>query len=399
MPFMPIAPYDTKGTMNPELIELAENVCYESAMLAGNHNPVILNEIREMLRIVNSYYSNRIESEGTHPISIEKAMRKEFSQNSKEKKLQMLSLAHIETQKEMEKWLSGNHFASPYEAEFIREIHRDLYSRPGMDAFLHIEHGDLSVEMVPGQFRDMPVEIGRHIAPDASRVAGLMSEFSHLYSRVHSATLSTRLIHTLASHHRLVWIHPFFDGNGRVSRLALDGAILSNGLQGYGLWNISRGLSRNVNRYKEMLAYADMPRQGAMDGRGTLSAKALELFVRFMLEMASDQVAYMKKYLRLDELSGRLERYVALSRNGLLDIEPLPKHSEKVFKHLLLYGESPRGDISSAAGISKRGSSDLIRELITREYIASDSEKGAVRLRFSAHLSPAVFPELYPGQL
>ena len=69
MPFMPIAPYDTKGVMDPSLIEMAENVCYESAMLAGNHNPIVLDEIREMLRIVNSYYSNRIESEGTHPVS------------------------------------------------------------------------------------------------------------------------------------------------------------------------------------------------------------------------------------------------------------------------------------------------------------------------------------------
>ena len=151
--------------------------------------------------------------------------------------------------------------------------------------------------------------------------------------------------------------------------------------------------------YKKMLAYADMPRQGVMDGRGNLSAKALQTFVRFMLQTAADQIAYMQKYLRLDELSGRLERYVALSQNKMLPVEPLPKHSEKVFKHLLLCGEAPRGDIASVAGISKRGSSDLIKELLIRGYIASKSDKGAIRLCFSTDLSSALFPELYPGQL
>lgn len=56
-----------------------------------------------MLRITNSYYSNRIESEGTHPIDIEKAMKKEFLEDKKKKDLQPLSLIHIEIQKYLEK--------------------------------------------------------------------------------------------------------------------------------------------------------------------------------------------------------------------------------------------------------------------------------------------------------
>ena len=124
-------------------------------------------------------------------------MKKEFSRDSREKKLQMLSLAHIDTQKEMEKWLYEGRFASPYETDFILEIHRDLYSRPGMEAFLHIRHEGMSADMIPGRFREMPVEIGGHIPPDASKVPGLMAEFAHLYAKARSATLSMRLIHAL----------------------------------------------------------------------------------------------------------------------------------------------------------------------------------------------------------
>jgi Fic family protein len=394
MPFTPIAPISTNGIISPDLIELAEHVCYESALLSGNHNFVVLQELREMLRLINSYYSNRIESEGTHPIDIEKAMRKEFSNDAKEKKLQMLSLAHIEVQKEMENWLQEDRFTSAYDANFIKEIHSKLYAKPGMESFLHIEYDSLNTDMIPGQFRQMDVEIGRHKAPDAHHVSGLMNEFEHLYRKADTRTLSMKLIYALSSHHRLVWIHPFLDGNGRVARLALDGALFKSGLYGYGLWNLSRGLARNVDRYKDMLGYADMARQGTMDGRGNLSAKALGIFVRFMLEMAIDQITYMKKYLRLDELSGRLERYIGMSQNKLFDIEPLPKHSEKVFKHLLLKGESARGEIAQVAGISQRGSTNLIKELLERGYIISASEKGAIRLRFSAHLSSVIFPEL-----
>ena len=62
--------------------------------------------IKELLRKVNSYYSNQIESEGTHPIDIDKATRQEFSSDSKEKQLQQLSLVHIEVQKYVESYFN-----------------------------------------------------------------------------------------------------------------------------------------------------------------------------------------------------------------------------------------------------------------------------------------------------
>ena len=49
-------------------------ICTKSAMLVGTHNIHIINGIEDLLRKVNSYYSNKIESEGTHPIDIEKAI-------------------------------------------------------------------------------------------------------------------------------------------------------------------------------------------------------------------------------------------------------------------------------------------------------------------------------------
>jgi len=42
-----------------------------------------------------------------------------------------------------------------------------------------------------------------------------------------------------AANHRLAWIHPFVDGNGRVVRMLLDTCFLNEGLNSAGLWSFA----------------------------------------------------------------------------------------------------------------------------------------------------------------
>ncbi len=88
--------------LKQEILNKAEQIIIESAKLTGNLNIHIINAIKENLRTINSYYSNKIESEGTHPIDIERAMKNQFSQDDKKKSMQQLSLVHIEAQKYLE---------------------------------------------------------------------------------------------------------------------------------------------------------------------------------------------------------------------------------------------------------------------------------------------------------
>jgi len=97
----PVLPIDIKGNIDDDLLCLAEKVCIKSASLAGNHNQIVLNSIKDLLRTTNSYYSNKIESEGTHPIDIENAMKKNFSTDEQKRNLQFLSLAYIGAQKQL----------------------------------------------------------------------------------------------------------------------------------------------------------------------------------------------------------------------------------------------------------------------------------------------------------
>lgn len=396
MNFTPIAPTDINGNINSTLISKADELLIQSAKLTGTHTTQIIQAVKNLLYTVNSYYSNKIESEGTHIIDIERAMQNDYSKDTKERNLQILSLAHIEVQKECENYFKNTPDGSPYSKEFILNIHKSFYGKKGMEPFFHVAHNDLEGVIIPGAIRKQSVKVGNHIAPSYDKVESLMNEFEHLYNKSLNSSKALKLIYALSSHHRLMWIHPFLDGNGRTARLALDGAFTSISMSGYGMWNISRGLSRNSLEYKKYLSLADMPQQGQLDGKGALSSKALEEYVNFMLDISLDQVLFMSKHLKLDALSSKIELFVQKADDGLLDIEPLPKHSNKIFQYLLLNGECKRGKIAQIIDMKERTASRVTAELLKRNFIESDSKASPIRLKIGASMASFLFPTLVP---
>jgi Fic family protein len=88
-----------------ELQDLALEVLQKSAALGNRQHPVTLDALRDLLRIINSYYSNLIEGHNTHPHDIVRAMLQEYDSEPAKRNLQMESVAHITVQKDMEKKL------------------------------------------------------------------------------------------------------------------------------------------------------------------------------------------------------------------------------------------------------------------------------------------------------
>src|SRR5687767_6456302 len=98
-PLLPTLPH-------PDLEMLAEEVCRRAFELKRLVHPLTEARLAKLLRSVNSYYSNRIEGQQTHPKDIERALRRSFSKEPAKARLQRLALAHIETQQDMEEWLA-----------------------------------------------------------------------------------------------------------------------------------------------------------------------------------------------------------------------------------------------------------------------------------------------------
>ncbi len=157
---------------------------------------------------------------------------------------------------------------------FIREIHR-RFSEAMPAEFRCVEHEGVRREIVPGEFREAgdEVAVGRHQPPAPERLPAFMDHYAMRYRGL-TRGATGRILSIPAAHHRLNCIHPFLDGNGRVSRLVSHAVIRAAGIGGHGLWSVSRGLARGLEDRREDKLHMDMadtPRQGDRDGRGNLS--------------------------------------------------------------------------------------------------------------------------------
>jgi Fic family protein len=88
-----------------------------------------------------------------------------------------------------------------------------------------------------------------------------LDRFETVYGRLGR---TDTILAAAAAHHRLLWIHPFLDGNGRVARL-MSYAMLLDTLDTGGVWSIARGLARNVTTYRAQLADCDRVRRSDLD--------------------------------------------------------------------------------------------------------------------------------------
>jgi Fic family protein len=92
--------------------------------------------------------------------------------------------------------------------------------------------------LCPGSCAMNNVHVGRHIPVSPGALPRLLKRFEEVYSRLGKAD---SIIAAAAAHHRLLWIHPFLDGNGSVARLMSHGMLL-DALDTRSVWSVVRGL-------------------------------------------------------------------------------------------------------------------------------------------------------------
>ncbi|MGI0073020.1 MAG: Fic family protein [Nitrosotalea sp.] len=135
----------------------------------------------------------------------------------------------IEAQKHQEVFMHIMESRKDISLESVLRWHHDMFSKTKPE--------------FAGKIRDFPVFIGgsKSTFPNAKFLPALLKEFFKWYGKTKGNINPVEL--AALAHFRFVTIHPFGDGNGRISRLLMNHVLHKNG---YPLFNI---------RFDQRLAY------------------------------------------------------------------------------------------------------------------------------------------------
>lgn len=373
---------------NRGLDDLVVDLVAKANAFAAQLNPVLRHSVGELVRSMNCYYSNLIEGHDTHPVDIDRALAGDYSTEPKKRNLQFEARAHIEVQAMIDR---GEMPVPVISVDSILWLHSE-FCRRMPDDLLWAENPETGerLRVRPGELRTRNVRVGRHIAPEPEALPGLLQRFvagygSRMLSRVQ------KIVGVAASHHRLGWIHPFMDGNGRVMRLFSHAMLRDLGV-GSELWSVSRGLARRVEDYKALLMAADEPRRGDLDGRGNLTEAGLVRFCEFFLGSCIDQVTFMESLLEPRELLNRMEIWCEEE----IRARRLLKGSWPLLREAVLAGEFARGQASALTGYQERQAGTVLNTLIKRGVLVSPTSRSKVRLGFPQEIVERWLPRLYP---
>jgi Fic family protein len=370
------------------LNDLALDLAEKSAALRSSMPAPVAGALADLVRAMNCYYSNLIEGHDTHPIDIERAMRNDYSADPKKRNLQLEAKAHVAVQK----WIDEDGMVEPPTAPAsITDLHRrfcDLL--PPELLFVENPKTGERLPVVPGEIRASYVKVGHHEAISPGAVPRFLERIDKAYSM--PGRIET-ILAAACAHHRILWVHPFLDGNGRVVRL-VSYAMLRKALDTRGLWSVARGLARQEAAYKEHLAACDGPRRGDRDGRGTLSEAALASFTEFFLRTCIDQVAFMESLMRPDRLRDR----ILIWAEEEIRAGALPPRSGVVLKAVLYQGYLDRGEVETILGASDRTARRITSALIGVGALSSESTRAPLRLAFPAKHAGRWMPGLFPDQ-
>jgi Fic family protein len=373
----------------PSILRTAESLSFRAGRLTGLLPAQTAARIGDLMRITNSYYSNLIEGQFTEPATLSARVPRRDP-----KALRELAESHIGVQDLLERVLTRSKTGAPWDVFFskglVSHVHRRLFTGASDDE-LRLGDGRL---LVPGQLRDAAqhnVLVGDHAAPAWESVTPMLTRLQQVYGQ--QLDLTSRVLGSLAYHHRLAFVHPFEDGNGRVVRMMTHLQLMQLGLASP-LWSLSRGLARKQDEYYRQLRAADQPRRGDLDGRGQLTQSGLCGFVEFMLQVCIDQMDYIEQSMDLVSLRKRLERVIGLEPR-FID-SGIKQEMAKAIHILFTQGEVSRADFKTFSGLHNRVASDQLTMLIEMGVVEAPSAKSrSVFPGLPVWFAQLIFPDLH----
>ncbi len=380
-----------------EIKDLAQQVIIASSTLEGRIAPETAKALSDRLRFLNSYHSNLIEGHKTSILDIEAAMQKDYSKDQDRRYAQELCAAHVRTEKMLMEEILATPPSNICALEFIARIHRVFYEQlPKRHQFTHSQGGFTKYSVLPGQLRDGHISLdgGRTAhGPEARLLPAKFDEFSKVFNPAHFHG-DERLIAVAASHHRLLWLHPFRDGNGRVVRLFSGLCMAHIGINRGNLWSLSRGFSRDKQWYMTNLQSADSPTNATKGFDQAFYAD----YCLYFLEVCLDQIQFMDQILGLNRIDARIEGYIRDRDKKRGALEPLDPRAAKLLKALFLMGQVKRGEARSIMGMddqSDRHARRIVSQLIAEGLVCSESHRAPLTIGFPTKVLRYYFPDIF----
>lgn len=380
-----------------ELKDMAQEVVIASSTLEGRIARETAAVLGDRLRFLNSYHSNLIEGHKTSILDIEAALQQDYSQDEQKRYAQQLCAAHVRVERALMNEVLETPPVNICNFSFVSKIHRDFYAQlPAQHQFTHSQGGFTRYSVKPGKMRGGLVSLdgGTTIhGPNAKVLPEKYEQFSRYYdpNNFHG---DERLIAAAAGHHRLVWLHPFRDGNGRVSRLFSGLYMAAIGINRANLWSLSRGFSRDKQWYMTNLQSADSP---DADGKRFDQAFFAD-YCLYFLEVCLDQIQFMDKILGLHRIDARIEGYIKDRDKSRGALHPLDQRAGKLLKTLFLQGLVARGEARSIMGMeaqTDRHARRIVSQLIQEGLACSTSHRAPLTIGFPTNVLRYYFPDIF----
>jgi Fic family protein len=382
---MTLTPYVTQDRAPDYIKEAVAELIQLDAMLNLNIPKSLRAPMIHLQLQVNSYYSNKIEGNSASPADVLSAQVNSANGDPVSDLLEIKH--HIEAQTRLSD--------DPIDAseittrKSITRFHRELYrGLPKKHLHIKVEAGGETILLEPGETRNCSVSVGRHIPPPAERIGSFLTWFENAYrlNRLHGMA---PLFAAAGAHHRLLWCHPFVDGNGRTVRLFTDEYIKACGLRAYGLWSMSRGFGRDLDTYYAALRAADHVRKGDLDGRGELSDSGLLKFTDYFIETALEQVRFVSRLLEPRILNRRIDHYFQMRwKQSMSRTEAF-----QLYRGLLQLGPMRYSEIQARLCLGEHTTLDLLGRMSSDGLIVVN-EDGQVSISLPGHSVATLFPDL-----
>ena len=393
---MALTPYITPDRAPGYLKDAAAELLQLDAVLSENIPEPLRVPMIHLQRQVSGYFSNRIEGNSATPGDV---LRAQDDPAGDDVALDLLEIrSHIEAQISLS--------VSPIEPtkicnrESMARMHRELYRGvPERHLRINVETGGQPIPLVPGEIRTREVRVGHHIPPAAEKIRAYLTWFEDAYrlDRLHGLA---PLLAAAAAHHRLLWLHPFVDGNGRMVRLFTDEYLKAVGLKGYGLWSMSRGFGQDTDAYYMALRAADHARKGDLDGRGELSDSGLLKFTEYFITTALEQARFVSALLEPRTLNRRIDHYFQMCQQSAFSkasgeaLAILRFDGLRLYRRLLERGPMQCSEIHAELGVGEFTARNLIGQMASEGLIATD-ENGQASMRLPENLIMTLFPDLF----